>query len=279
MNALPGTPAGAMLAIVAGATAAVGPLSAVPLASLLGAAIAATIVYRLATLPGRAMSTAVLLLAGVTLNSFFSALIMFVQYIADFAQVYRATRWLMGDLDVGGFQPILAALPLVAAAFVMFAFLPASLNLLSVDADAAAVIADDQAARAGDVVAAEHRDLEIVAVDRGHQRVPAQQRAAVHTEAVDAIVVELDRQTVELRRNLDAAPALLRGASLYGFYDLAAAFKNNQPGRESAATAGFGLAVQHRRVSSIIELAKPLTHPDVEGRKELALFAEVALLL
>ncbi|HET7609608.1 MAG TPA: ShlB/FhaC/HecB family hemolysin secretion/activation protein [Gammaproteobacteria bacterium] len=84
---------------------------------------------------------------------------------------------------------------------------------------------------------------------------------------------------VELRRNLDAAPALLRGASLYGFYDLAAAFKNNQPGRESAATAGFGLAVQHRRVSSIIELAKPLTHPDVEGRKELALFAEVALLL
>ncbi|MGE0443965.1 MAG: FecCD family ABC transporter permease [Vicinamibacterales bacterium] len=133
-----GASLGAMLAIVAGATAAVGPLSAVPLASLLGAAIAATIVYRLATLPGRAMSTAVLLLAGVTLNSFFSALIMFVQYIADFAQVYRATRWLMGDLDVGGFQPILAALPLVAAAFVMFAFLPASLNLLSVDADAAA---------------------------------------------------------------------------------------------------------------------------------------------
>jgi iron complex transport system permease protein len=44
----------------------------------------------------------------------------------------------MGDLDVGGFEPILAALPLVAAAFVMFAFLPASLNLLSVDADAAA---------------------------------------------------------------------------------------------------------------------------------------------
>lgn len=133
-----GASLGAMLAIVTGATATVGPLSAVPLASLFGAAVAATIVYRLATLPGRAMSTAVLLLAGVTLNSFFSALIMFVQYIADFAQVYRATRWLMGDLDVGGFQPILAALPLVAVAFVMFAFLPASLNLLSVDADAAA---------------------------------------------------------------------------------------------------------------------------------------------
>ena len=74
---------------------------AVPLASLAGAAAATAIVYWLASRRGRAMSTSVLLLAGVTLNSFFSALIMFVQYLADFAQVYRAARWLMGDLDVG----------------------------------------------------------------------------------------------------------------------------------------------------------------------------------
>ncbi|HSC13909.1 MAG TPA: hypothetical protein VLI71_02280, partial [Gammaproteobacteria bacterium] len=71
----------------------------------------------------------------------------------------------------------------------------------------------------------------------------------------------------------------LRGAALYGFYDVGAAFKHDMPGRESAATAGFGFAIQGRRVSSVIELAKPLTHPDVEGRKELALFAEFALAL
>ena len=80
--------------------------------------MAAAIVYWLATPYRRAMSTSVLLLAGVTLNSFFSALIMFVQYLADFAQVYRAARWLMGDLDVGSFEPLVAALPLVAVAFV-----------------------------------------------------------------------------------------------------------------------------------------------------------------
>ena len=51
------------------------------------------------------MSTTVLLLAGVTLNSFFSALILFVQYFADFAQTYRTLRWLMGDLDVGSYRP------------------------------------------------------------------------------------------------------------------------------------------------------------------------------
>jgi iron complex transport system permease protein len=133
-----GASLGAMLAIVFGATVTLGPLSAVPLASLAGAAIAAGIVYRLATMQDRAMSTTVLLLAGVTLNSFFSALILFVQYIADFAQVYRATRWIMGDLDVGSFQPIIAALPMTGVAFVLFALLPSSLNLLSVGADAAA---------------------------------------------------------------------------------------------------------------------------------------------
>ena len=53
-----------------------------------------------------------LLLAGVTLNAFFSALILFVQYFADFADTFRTVRWLMGDLDVSSYEPIVAALPL-----------------------------------------------------------------------------------------------------------------------------------------------------------------------
>src|SRR6187455_1292188 len=98
--------------------------------ALVGAALASSGVYALANSPRRAMSTTVLLLAGVTLNAFFSALILFVQYLADFAEVYRATRWLMGDLDVGGFDPIVAALPLIIVATVIFARLPAALNLM-----------------------------------------------------------------------------------------------------------------------------------------------------
>jgi iron complex transport system permease protein len=112
-----GASLGAMLVIILGISFSAGPFSAVPLASFAGAAIATGIVYWLATPYRRAMSTSVLLLAGVTLNSFFSALIMFVQYIADFAQAYRATRWLMGDLDVGSYEPIVAAVPLVMIAF------------------------------------------------------------------------------------------------------------------------------------------------------------------
>ena len=133
-----GSALGATLAIAFGAAATLGPLSPVPLASLAGASVAATIVYALATRPGRPISTSVLLLAGVTLNSFFSALILFVQYMAEFAETYRTVRWLMGDLDVGSFGPVVATLPLLLAAFAIFALLPSSLNLLSVGADTAA---------------------------------------------------------------------------------------------------------------------------------------------
>jgi hemolysin activation/secretion protein len=82
---------------------------------------------------------------------------------------------------------------------------------------------------------------------------------------------------VEARRSLLGAPAALRNASLYAFYDLGAAWKQDAPGRESAATAGFGFATQGPRLAGTLELAQPLTHPDVEGRKELTLFAELAL--
>ena len=104
-----GAALGAILAISFGAAVTLGPLRPVPLASL-GRRVPSPprSSMRLATQPGRAMSTSVLLLAGVTLNSFFSALILFVQYMADFTETYRTLRWLMGDLDVGGFGPIWA---------------------------------------------------------------------------------------------------------------------------------------------------------------------------
>jgi len=133
-----GAALGAILAVSSGFAVSFGPLLPVPLASLLGASVSATIVYAMATRPERAISTSVLLLAGVTLNSFFSALILFVQSMVDFADTYRVVRWLMGNLDVGGFGPILGALPLIVVAFVIFAMLSPSLNLLSVGVDTAA---------------------------------------------------------------------------------------------------------------------------------------------
>src|SRR4029450_11362384 len=81
-----GASVGAMLAISFGLSLSVGPLSPGPLGALSGAAGAAFLVYRLATTAGRAMSTSVLLLAGVTLNAFFSAVIMLLQYVSSFTE-------------------------------------------------------------------------------------------------------------------------------------------------------------------------------------------------
>jgi iron complex transport system permease protein len=132
-----GAALGAILAITFPLAVATLPFSAVPLASFLGSLFAVAIVYGLATARRLGLSTHVLLLAGVTLNSFFSALILFVQYIAD-ASLPRAVRWLMGDLDVATYSPIVAVVPFTVVAFVTFAWLPRSLNLLAAGPDAAA---------------------------------------------------------------------------------------------------------------------------------------------
>jgi iron complex transport system permease protein len=133
-----GAALGAMLAIAFHFDFAVAGLSSVSLSSLAGAIGALAIVYMLATARRRGLSTTVLLLAGVTMTAFFSALTLFVQYMSDFADTFRAVRWLMGALDVGSYAPLLAALPLTAIAFAMVAGLPRPLDLISLGADAAA---------------------------------------------------------------------------------------------------------------------------------------------
>jgi iron complex transport system permease protein len=126
-----GAALGAMLAITFGWSFAAVGMSAVTASSFAGAAAAVGVVYALARARHRGLSTEVLLLAGVTMNAFFSALILFVQYFGDFAETYRTLRWLMGDLDVSSYTPLVAALPLVAVAFAAFAWLARPLNLLS----------------------------------------------------------------------------------------------------------------------------------------------------
>jgi iron complex transport system permease protein len=133
-----GAALGAMIAIALGLDLGALGVSSVPIASFAGSLIAIGIVYALAMSQKRGLSTNVLLLAGVTLNSFFSALILFVQYMSDFTQSFRAVRWMMGDLDVGNYTPILAALPFLLAAFAVFAMLPRTLNLLTMGEDVAA---------------------------------------------------------------------------------------------------------------------------------------------
>jgi iron complex transport system permease protein len=111
--------------------------TAIPVMCFSGAMIGTALVYFLATRMSGGLSTNVLLLAGVTLNTLFSALITFVQYLVDAADWYRTARWLLGNLDVSSFNPIVAATPLIGLALVLFAMLPRTLNLLTLGEDVA----------------------------------------------------------------------------------------------------------------------------------------------
>jgi iron complex transport system permease protein len=147
-----GAALGAMLAITFHLDFSVAGLPAIPLASFAGSLCALGVVYALAAGRRRGLSTTVLLLAGVTMTGFLSALTLFVQYMSDFTATFRTVRWLMGMLDVGGYGPILTVLPMLIIAFGMFATLPRSLDLISLGADAAA-------ARGVNVVGAERTAL------------------------------------------------------------------------------------------------------------------------
>jgi len=132
-----GAALGAMLAITFSWSFTWAGISAAAAASFIGSLAAVGIVYALARARHRGLSTNVLLLAGVTMNAFFSALILFVQYFADFSQTFRILRWLMGDLDISSYQPIVTALPLVAISLAAFVWLARPLNLLSLGGDSA----------------------------------------------------------------------------------------------------------------------------------------------
>jgi iron complex transport system permease protein len=133
-----GAALGAMVALTFGGVLAAAAWATVPLASFLGASCAVFVVYLLTVARHRGFSTHVLLLAGVTLNSLLSALILMVQYFADMTRAVQTMRWLLGDLDVASYSPIVAALPLLVVATGIFLWLPRSLNLIALGEDQAA---------------------------------------------------------------------------------------------------------------------------------------------
>ena len=77
-----------------------------------GALLAVGVVWMVTRLrPDAATST--LLLAGVSLNFFFSSLILFLQYTASFADAYRVLRWLMGGLGGVDVSAVIQMTPFV----------------------------------------------------------------------------------------------------------------------------------------------------------------------
>ncbi|MES0359543.1 MAG: iron chelate uptake ABC transporter family permease subunit, partial [Anaerolineales bacterium] len=83
----------------------------IPIAAFVGASLTVIIVYRLARF-GNILSTTNLILAGVAVGSFASALTSFIMLRSD-GEVRRAIAWLLGGSTISGWPPVIASLPYV----------------------------------------------------------------------------------------------------------------------------------------------------------------------
>lgn len=118
------------LAIRLGVEGSLSGFSTQTLYALAGSAAAATLVYLLAR-SGGYLAPATMLLAGVTLHFFFSALILLIQYTADFTQSYQMVRWLMGGLDLIALGKLAAISPLVLAGLAVLVSLGRRFNVMA----------------------------------------------------------------------------------------------------------------------------------------------------
>ncbi len=132
-----GASLGAAIGVRLGSGAAALGASGVSVGAMAGAVVAIAVVYGLTRLK-RDCTTGTMLLAGVAVNFFFSSLILLVQYTADFYDTFRILRWLMGGLQMVGFDAPLRVLPFVVAGSLLLGWLVGELNLLTTGEELAA---------------------------------------------------------------------------------------------------------------------------------------------
>jgi len=103
-------------------------LMAVPITAFLGAVLTVFIVYILARV-GKTLPTTNLILAGVAVSAFASALTSFLM-LRSTGELRRAIAWLLGGSSQAGWEPVLAVLPYVLLGLGTLVLFGHTLNLL-----------------------------------------------------------------------------------------------------------------------------------------------------
>ena len=88
-------------------------LNPLPLAAFAGAAGVVGLVFMVSRALGARMDATTILLTGVTISFFSSALILLMQYLSDFTGTNRMIRWMMGGLDTVGYSALWQSMPFV----------------------------------------------------------------------------------------------------------------------------------------------------------------------
>jgi iron complex transport system permease protein len=118
---------GAIIAMSAGGSATFLGLFAVPVAAFAGALLTVTLVYQLARV-GRTLPTTNLILAGVAVSAFATAITSFLMLLST-GEVRRALVWLLGGSSMSGWQPVAAVLPYITLGLVLLMTTGHALNV------------------------------------------------------------------------------------------------------------------------------------------------------
>ena len=126
-----GASCGAAFMILSGVTGVFLGIPLVSAGAFMGSVIAIVLVFGLSTL--RKNSTPLtMLLAGVAVSFLFSSLLMFLQYISSLRDSFQIVRWLMGGIEVFGYDALISMTPMVIiTALVIGTKLPELDQLLS----------------------------------------------------------------------------------------------------------------------------------------------------
>jgi iron complex transport system permease protein len=130
-----GASLGATLCIHFGLSLSLLGVPSVTLAAFAGAVLTILLVYTLTARTPQGSTTATMLLAGVAISFFFSSLILFLQYITDFARAFRMIRWVMGGMENVNFGQVWTVFPFVVVGSLIVAFLTHELNLMLLGED------------------------------------------------------------------------------------------------------------------------------------------------
>ena len=100
----------------------------IPVGAFIGSLVTIAAVYNLARV-GRMVPLTTLILSGVAIGTFTSALTSFLMLNSN-DHIYRALSFLLGGSSMSGWQPVLAALPYMAVGVVLLIFSGHFLNVL-----------------------------------------------------------------------------------------------------------------------------------------------------
>lgn len=103
-------------------------MAAIPAAAFAGALLTVALVYTLARV-GKSTPVTTLILAGVAVSSFATAITSMTMLLST-TELHRAVTWMVGGFALGGWGPVLAAIPYVAIALAVLLTMGRPLDVL-----------------------------------------------------------------------------------------------------------------------------------------------------